>query len=320
MGLLGSVLGYLGTGQAAGEVASQYGNAENGVLGATQNGQTSINNSIAGTTGNVNNAGSTAISGVNAATGTANAGIGAGVASGNATLANTLAGQTQNLSPYLATGAAGATGLTSLAANPNQLNFAPTQAQLEATPGYQFQLQQGQEAIQNQASASGLVNGGNTLKALTSFGQGLAGTTYQNAFNNANTTFNTNQNATLNDLTAAAGTGLNASGQLNSAAQNAGNQIASNTIGGAGAQASNTLGAATYAGNTDTSLQQYLGTLGLQGSEYGAGLGLQGATTAGNFAVGKGEAQAGGTLGQTNQITSGLGTIGTLLSALSGGG
>jgi hypothetical protein len=316
MGLLGSVLGYLGTGKAAGQVATQYGAAESGVLGATGDGQAGVNNAVGSANTNVNNAGTTAISGVNAATGTANAGIGAGVASGNTTLANTLAGQTSNLSPYLATGQTGANGLTSLAANPNQFSFTP--GDLSQDPGYQFQLSQGQSAITNQASASGLANGGNTLRALTQFGQGLAGTEYQNAFNRANTTFNTNQNATLRDLTAAAGAGLNASGQLNSVTSNAGNQISANTIAGAGAQAGNTLGAATYAGNTDTSLSQYLASLGLQGSEYSAGLGLQGATTAGNFAVGKGEAQAGGTLGQTNQITSGLGTLGGLLASLGG--
>jgi hypothetical protein len=314
MGLLGSVLGFLGAGQSSGQIASQYGNAENGVLGATQNGQQSINNSLANTTSNLNNAGAAAIAGVNNATTTANAGINAGVSAANGTLATTLANQNANLAPYLATGAAGAAGLTKLANNPNQFSFTP--GDLTQDPGYQFQLSQGQSAITNQAAASGLAQGGNTLKALTQFGQGLAGTTYQQAFDRANTTFNTNQNATLADLTSAAGVGLNASNQFNTAAMNAGNGTAANITAGAGAVANNTLNDALYAGNTNTSLQEYLGTLGLQGSEFGANLGLTGATTAGNFGVGKGVAQAGGTAAQTNQLTSGLGTLGSLLAAL----
>jgi hypothetical protein len=57
--------------------------------------------------------------------------------------------------------------------------FAPTMANLASTPGYQFQLQQGEQAVQDSATATGGVAGGNTLKALNQYGQGLASTSYQ---------------------------------------------------------------------------------------------------------------------------------------------
>lgn len=51
------------------------------------------------------------------------------------------------------------------------------------SPGYKFQLQQGQNAITNTAATRGGVKGGNTLKALTSFGQNLAKGDYYDYLN-----------------------------------------------------------------------------------------------------------------------------------------
>ncbi len=55
---------------------------------------------------------------------------------------------------------------------------------LQATPGYQFQLQQGDNAINAQAAATGQNASGNQALALSNYNQGLAGTTYQNYVNN----------------------------------------------------------------------------------------------------------------------------------------
>lgn len=52
----------------------------------------------------------------------------------------------------------------------------------EADPGYQFRLQQGEQAIGRAASAAGGRMGGATLKALQEHGQGLASQEYNNAF------------------------------------------------------------------------------------------------------------------------------------------
>lgn len=61
------------------------------------------------------------------------------------------------------------------------------QATLENTPGYQFNLRQGQRAVTNSAAARGLASSGAALKGAATFATGLADSTYQNQFNNANT-------------------------------------------------------------------------------------------------------------------------------------
>jgi hypothetical protein len=51
---------------------------------------------------------------------------------------------------------------------------------LKTTPGYQFQLGQGQNAINAAAAAGGTLNSGNQDIALSNYNQNLAGTTYNN--------------------------------------------------------------------------------------------------------------------------------------------
>lgn len=55
---------------------------------------------------------------------------------------------------------------------------------LTSTPGYQFQLQQGNASINAAAAANGTLASGKQLVDLSNYNQGLAGTTYQNAVNN----------------------------------------------------------------------------------------------------------------------------------------
>lgn len=55
---------------------------------------------------------------------------------------------------------------------------------LQNTPGYQFQLQQGNNSINAAAAANGTLASGKQLIDLSNYNQGLAGTTYQNAVNN----------------------------------------------------------------------------------------------------------------------------------------
>lgn len=56
-------------------------------------------------------------------------------------------------------------------------NAAATGA-FQAGPGYQFAMDQGTQAALRGASAGGMLNSGNTLTALTQFGQGLANQEY----------------------------------------------------------------------------------------------------------------------------------------------
>ena len=56
---------------------------------------------------------------------------------------------------------------------------------LEADPGYQFRLKQGEKSIQRSNAAKGLLQSGKTLKDLSSFSQGLASQEYGDAYNRA---------------------------------------------------------------------------------------------------------------------------------------
>lgn len=62
--------------------------------------------------------------------------------------------------------------------------FQPTIQQLEQTPGYQFVLNQGLQGVQNSYAASGLGSSGPALKGAANYAEGLAGTTYQQQFQN----------------------------------------------------------------------------------------------------------------------------------------
>ena len=91
--------------------------------------------------------------------------------------------------PYTGAGASAVGQLSSLLGSPgggwNQSFQAPTAAQAAATPGYQFQLQQGENALQNSAAANGGLLSGNEAAAQQQYGQGLASTNYQQTYNNA---------------------------------------------------------------------------------------------------------------------------------------
>ena len=55
-------------------------------------------------------------------------------------------------------------------------------SKLQNDPGYQFQLNQGMNAVQNSAAAKGMLHSGNTLSGINSMAQGLANTTLNDAF------------------------------------------------------------------------------------------------------------------------------------------
>ena len=113
-------------------------------------------------------------------------------------------------------------------------------ANLSQTPGYQFQLQQGEQAVADQATATGGVGGGNTLKALTNYGQNLASTTYQQQFND----YMAQQQQQLGALQTAAGSGQNAAAGLAAAGQNNASNVGNLLTSGAAATAAGQVGAA----------------------------------------------------------------------------
>ena len=70
----------------------------------------------------------------------------------------------------------------------------PTQA-LMATPGYQWQVDQGVKALDRSAAAKGLLGSGAQRKGLLSFGQNAALANYENYMNRLYGTMGTGQNA-----------------------------------------------------------------------------------------------------------------------------
>lgn len=98
----------------------------------------------------------------------------------------------------------------------------------QATPGYQFQMDQGTAAVNALAGARGGLDSGRTRQDLLTFGQGLANQEYGNY---------------LNRLSGMAGTGFSAAGATANAATNAAAGV-SNALGGIGnAQSAGAIGA-----------------------------------------------------------------------------
>lgn len=171
--------------------------------------------------------------------------------------------QQENLAPWLQTGGQSLSKLSSLlglSGDPSQQGFgslaqgwngsftAPTAQQAQATPGYQFQLAQGDQAIQNSAAARGGLLSGGTAKSLDQYNSGLADSTYQQTYNNAfqqyqqqYNEFQQNQANEFNRYAGLAGVGQQAATTLGSEGQAAASNVAGiNTA--AGAQQGQTLG------------------------------------------------------------------------------
>ena len=158
----------------------------------------------------------------------------------------------QDLLPYNTTGQGAASTLTSQL--PNQTSaFKTTMDSLAATPGYQFTMQQGQQAVSNSNAAKGLGISGAALRGAADYATGLADNTYMNQFN----IDQANKTNAYNKLLGTAQLGENAAAQTGSLGQQAA-QNSSNLITGAGnAQAAGDVGttnALTGAINNATNL------------------------------------------------------------------
>lgn len=81
----------------------------------------------------------------------------------------------EDLSPYRSFGADQLKDLDSFVDEKSASNY--------IDPGYDFRLKSGTNAINNNAAASGMLQSGDTLRALTEFGQDMGSQEYGNAFN-----------------------------------------------------------------------------------------------------------------------------------------
>lgn len=115
-----------------------------------------------------------------------------------------------------------------------------TKSDFQQDPGYQFRLQQGQEALDNAAASRGGLLSGAQLRATADYNQNFASNEYSNAYNR----FNNDESLKFNRLSGIAGTGQTANALTTQAGTNAANQISSNQIGAGNAQASGYMGTA----------------------------------------------------------------------------
>ncbi len=300
-GLLSGVFGSKAADKAAKQVAAAdqqvvtntnntVQSGQQGVGAATQNGLSTLANATTGGQGLISQ----------------------GTTGANTTLGSSAAQQQQLYSPFTSQAPGALNGIAQIA-NGDTLGskfVAPTAESLAngqgpGGAGYQFTLQQGQDAINRAAAAQGNLFSGGTLKSLANYTTGTANQYYGQAYNQALSTFQANQQSALNQvgtLQGLANFGLQGTAGAAGAIGQTSSQAAANTQQGGLSQAQLGLtGAQGQAG------------LGLQGATTGAQIGLTGNQTIANALTNAGQAQAAGTLGSTgswlNALTTGTNAL-----------
>lgn len=166
--------------------------------------------------------------------------------------------------------------------------------QYQQSPGYQWQLGQGLEAVRNAASAGGGIDGGNTLKALTGYAEGLANQDYQQAYSNYANNYNNaysnyvnnynniysgalnNANTSFNRLQTLAGSGQNAAAGLGALGSQVSSQVGSNIVGAGNAIAAGKIGSANAITGGVNNLSQLAFLFGMNPNMFGGGGGSSG--------------------------------------------
>lgn len=110
----------------------------------------------------------------------------------------------------------------------------------QASPAYQFNLAEGEKAINKAAAARGKFYAPGTLQDISKFSQGLASNEFQNAYSN----YNTNMGNIWSRLSTLSGGGQNAAANLGTNASSVSGQVGSNMMSGGAAQAAGQVGQA----------------------------------------------------------------------------
>lgn len=149
----------------------------------------------------------------------------------------------QNQQPYMQAGQSALSTIGQDEANGTGFAAAFNPSTYIDTPGYQFQMQQGQNAINNSAAATGGVLNGGTLQALDQYTTGLANTTYGQAYNQ----YLQNSQQQYNQLYGVAGLGENATSSLGAQGTQSANNAGNYTTQAGNAAAAGTVGVANAA-------------------------------------------------------------------------
>lgn len=202
--------------------------------------------------------------------GQANTALGQGYSTGSQAL-NSAVGAYTPLANLGATYSSGApTLMNALGVNGPQGNAAATAA-YQSSPGYSFQMDQGLQALQRQAAASGMPQTGNANIAAETYGQGLANQDYQQWLTNLQ---NTGQMGIGATGTAAAGQAAGYGSIANLATQYGEDQSGVSGNVASGTMADNNMVAAGQAAGAKNLLGAglSLATLGLGGNPFGGSL------------------------------------------------
>lgn len=141
----------------------------------------------------------------------------------------------EDQAPWREAGGWAVGSLKDLLANGGFKDF--SMADFQADPGYQFRLQQGQQALARSAAARGGALGGGSLRALTRYSQGVASDEYGRAFDR----YNANQTNRYNRLASLAGLGQTSANMTGQYGMNAANQMGANTMSLGNAMGANAL-------------------------------------------------------------------------------
>lgn len=185
------------------------------------------------------------------------------------------------IAPYQEAGNKAVSDLSALSNGPA---FSFEGKDLVNDPGYQFALQQGQQALERSAAARGSALGGAALKMTDRYATDYAGTKFNEAFQRALDTYKTNASTKLATLTPLINAGTTANQQRLTGDLSTTGAIADNTVGSGKFQASNEM-AGINAENTSA---------------------LQAAQIAGNASTSGANAQAAGIVGSANAWANGL--------------
>lgn len=107
-------------------------------------------------------------------------------------------------------------------------------------PSYAFRMSEGMKALERSAASRGGLLSGATMKGIQRYGQDLASTEFNNAFNR----YQAERTGTLNPFQALSGSAQTSANTLGQQAGAYGNAMASNIIGAGNAQAAGQIGSA----------------------------------------------------------------------------
>lgn len=144
----------------------------------------------------------------------------------------------EDMQPWREAGAGALGQLTAGTAAGGDFNRDFTLADFTRDPGYDFRMQQGQQALERSAAARGGALSGGALKGIARYGQDYASGEYQNAYNR----FNNDRTQRFNRLASIAGVGQTATRDVAQMGSQVAGNVANNIIGAGNAQASSYVG------------------------------------------------------------------------------